>query len=161
MSKKKYIVRISSEEREALKRLVNQGKSAAYKRRHAQILLKADVSENGANWTDLQISKAFDVSSRTVERIRQRLVENGLDAALSRAKQKRRRKPLLDGEQEAYLVALACQDPPTGFARWNLRILADKMVELDYVDSLSRETVRQVLKKHHQALAEERVVYSA
>ena len=147
MSNKKYVVRLSNEERETLEQLVNRGKAAAYKRRHAQILLKADVSEKGSNWTDLQVSKAFNVSLRTVERVRQQLVENGLDAALSRAKQKRHRNLSLDGEGEAHLVALTCQDPPTGYARWTLRLLADKMVELEYVDSLSYETVRRTLKK--------------
>jgi len=147
MPAKRYIVRLSLEERETLEQLVNRGKAAAYKRRHAQILLKADVSENGSNWTDNQISKAFNVSSRTVERVRQRLVENGMDAALARAKQKRHRSPSLDGEGEAHLVALSCQDPPAGYARWTLRLLAGKMVELEYVNSLSHETVRQVLKK--------------
>lgn len=147
MPEKRYIVRLSLEERETLEQLVNRGKVAAYKRRHAQILLKADVGENGSSWTDHQISKAFNVSSRTVERVRQRLVENGMDAALSRAKQKRHRSPSLDGEGEAHLVALACQEPPAGRARWTLRLLADRMVELEYVDSLSHETVRQTLKK--------------
>ena len=143
MSKKKYIVRLSLEEHANLEQLVNKGKVAAYKRRHAQILLKADVCEKGSNWTDRQISEVFNVSLRTVERVRQRLVENGLDAALSRAKQKRHRRRSLDGEGEAHLVALACQNPPAGYTRWTLRLLADKMVELEYVDSLSHETVRR------------------
>lgn len=145
--RKKYIVRLTKEEREELEQLVNKGTGAAHKRRHAQILLKADISEAGDGWKDQKISAAFDIAHRTVERVRQRLVERGLEGALNRAKQVNRRKPKLDGEQEARLIALSCSEAPEGYARWSLRLLADKMVELNYVDELSQETVRQVLKK--------------
>ncbi len=94
-----------------------------------------------------------DVSTRTVERVRQRLVEAGLEAALSRTKQERYRTPRLDGDGEAHLVTLACSQPPEGYARWTLRLLADKLVELEQVEAISYETVRQVLKKHHQTVA--------
>ena len=158
---KKYIVRLSPEERAKLEDLVEKGKAAAYKRRHAQILLKADISEDGPGWPDKQISEAFDVSTRMVERMRQRLVEQGLEAALKRAKRNPARSQRLDGEQEAHLIALVCSEPPEGCARWTLRLLAEQMVELHYTDSVSHETVRQVLKKRTQTLAAQAVVYSA
>ncbi len=144
---KKYIVRLTSDERSELEDIVNKGKKSAYKRLHAQILLKADIS--GPGWTDEKISEAFDVTTRTIERTRQRLVENGLEGALNKSKPKKVKSYRLDGEQEAHLIALTCGEPPEGYARWTLRLLADKMVELEYVeDSLSYETVRQVLKKN-------------
>jgi transposase len=145
--RKKYVVRLSADERKELKELVNKGKAAAYKRLHAQILLKADISEKGSQWTDKKISEAFDVGLRTVERVRQRLVESGLENAINRAKQKNRKSRKLDGEQEAYLIALSCSEPPGGRARWTLRLLASRLVELDYVEGISHETIRQVLKK--------------
>ena len=143
---KKYIVRLTAVERTELQQLVNTGKAAAYKRRHAQILLKADLSGQGEGWSDAKINEAFDVGIRTVERTRQRLVEQGLNAALNRIKQIKRRRSL-DGEQEAYLIALSCSEPPNGRARWTLQLLADKMVELEYADAVSDETVRRILKK--------------
>jgi transposase len=158
---KKYIVRLSADEREELKELVNKGSAAAYKRLHAQILLKADISENGSCWTDKKISEAFDVGLRTVERVRQRLVEVGLENTINRAKQERTKSRKLDGEQEAYLIALSCSEPPEGRARWTLRLLADRLVELDYVEGISHETIRQTLKKRNKTLAEKRMVYSA
>lgn len=162
MPAKKYVVALSLEERETLESLVSKGKVAAYKRKHAQVLLKADQGEHGPGWPDHRISEAFSVGTRTVERIRQRLVERGLNSAIERAKQINRKARKLDGEQEAYLVALTCQEqPPSGHARWTLRLLAKKMVELNYVDTLSYETVRRVLKKRHQTLAASGVVHSA
>lgn len=148
MSTKKYVVELTEAERDELTVLVNKGKAAAYKRKHAEILLKADQSVHGPCWPDKRIADAFDVGLRTVERVRQRLVETGLASAIERAKQKNRKAPKLDGEQEAHLIALNCQEePPAGHARWTLRLLAEQMVALDYVDSLSHETVRRVLKK--------------
>lgn len=147
MPDKKYIVELSLEEREELDTLVNKGKAAAYKRKHAMILLKADQGQYGPGWPDRRIADAFEVAPRTVERVRQRLVEQGLQAAIERAKQKNRKAPKLAGKQEARLIALACQEPPEGHARWTLRLLAERMVMLEYVDELSHETVRQVLKK--------------
>ena len=154
---KKYIVRLSEEEQESLSELVNRGKAAAHKRRHAQILLKADVTGDG--WTDARISDAFDVAQCTVERVRQRLVEQGLEAAINRAKATCTRRRALDGDQEAQLVTLACSQPPDGRTRWTLTLLADKLVELTTIESLSPETVRQVLKKHHQTVATPRMVH--
>lgn len=154
MPAKKYLVELSVEEHAELNTLINRGKAAAYKRKHAEILLKADQGEQGPGWPDRQIAEAFDVGLRTVERVRQRLVEQGLPAAVERAKQVRRKAPKLDGEQEAHLIALVCREqPPEGHARWTLRLLAREMVALEYVDELSHETVRRVLKKHHQTLA--------
>jgi transposase len=143
---KKYIVRLSEEERRELEALVKKGRSAARKRLHAEILLKADEGEHGPAWKDADIIEAFEVDIRTVERVRQRLVEEGLETALNGRKQCRYKRRL-DGEQEAHLVALACSEPPAGYARWTLRLLADRMVELEYSEGVSHETVRQVLKK--------------
>jgi transposase len=156
----RYIVRLSLDERKEFTCLVSKGKVAAYKRLHAQILLKADISEAGPGWSDSKIAETLDVSIRTVERLRKRLVEEGLEAALNRAKQKRVRSRRLDGEQEAHLIALTCGDPPDGYGRWTLRLLADRMVELKYTDTVSHETVRQVLKKRNKTVAEDRMVYS-
>lgn len=144
---KKYIVRLSSEERQKLEELISKGRAAAHKRKHAQILLKADIGEEGSGWSDSRISEAFDITTRTVENVRQRLVEKGLESAINRAKRSGEKRTKLNGEDEAHLVALTCGEPPPGRARWSLRLLADKMVELDYVNELSHETVRQTLKK--------------
>src|SRR5512132_2477436 len=143
---KKYIVRLSDEEREQLAELTRTGKAAAYKIRHAQILLKADA--DGPAWTDERIAESFSVSVNTVLSVRQRLVEQGLEAALNRKKQAQpSRSPLLDGAGEARLIALRCSAPSTGHARWTLRRLADQAVALEIVEAISHETVRQVLKK--------------
>ncbi|EDN67873.1 transposase [Beggiatoa sp. PS] len=146
---KKYIVRLTYDERSELEDIVKKGKKSAYKRLHAQILLKADIGEEGPGWTDEKISEAFDVTTRTIERTRQRLVENGLEGALNKSKPQKVKSYRLDGEQEAHLIALTCGEPPEGYARWTLRLLAEQMVELEYVEeNLSYETVRQVLKKN-------------
>lgn len=145
---KKYVVTLKPQERDALRRLVSVGKAAAHKRRHAEILLKADAGSGGPGWTDVRIVEAFEVSVRSVEYLRQRFVEEGLEAALVRRKQCRpsvERK--LDGQKEAQLIALSCSAPPEGRQRWTLRLLADRLVVLEVVDSISYETVRQTLKK--------------
>ena len=144
---KKYIVLLSLEERGELGTLVRTGKAAAHKRSHAQILLQADMSEGGSGWTDEQISQGLGVSVRTVEHVRQRLVEKGLESALNRAKPSGVKPRRLDGEREAHLVALACGAAPEGRSRWTLRLLADQMVALEQVESVSHETIRQTLKK--------------
>ncbi len=114
----------------------------------ARILLKADQSEKGPAWSDNKISEALDVTVQTIERIRKQLVEEGFDSVLSRHeyKQKTSRKKV-DGEVEAHLIALSCSEPPEGRSRWTLRLLAEKVVELGYVDSISHEAIRQTLKK--------------
>ena len=145
---KKYIVRLSGEERKSLKSLVSSGKGPARMFTRARILLKANVGKDGPGWPDEKIADALDVTIQTIERIRKQLVEEGLEAVLSRRKyvQKVSRKKL-DGDAEAHLIALACTDAPEGYTRWSLRLLADRMVELGYVESISHEAVRRVLKK--------------
>ena len=143
---KKYIVRLTDEERNMLQEVISKGRTAAYKMKHANILLKADV--DGANWTDQQIAAAFSTSLNTVVNLRQRFVEHGFEAALGRKKRSTPpRKKSLDGYQEARLIALRCSAPPSGYAKWTLRLLAEKLVELEVVEQISRETVRQALKK--------------
>jgi Homeodomain-like domain len=146
-SVKKYVVTLTEEERAALDALLRKGKAAARKLTHARILLKADVSSGGPGWRDEAISAALEVSTGTVQRIRQLFVEAGLEAALNRRPAAQPRPWKLDGVGEAHLIALTCSEPPAGQARWTLRLLAAQMVELAYVDSLSHETVRHVLKK--------------
>lgn len=143
---KKYIVRLPDEERAQLAELTRKGKAAASKIRHAQILLQADA--DGPAWTDARIAESFSVSVNTVLGVRQRLVEQGLEAALNRKPQAHpSRAPRLDGEGEARLIALRCSTPPPGHARWTLRLLADQAVALEIVETISHETVRQTLKK--------------
>jgi len=140
-------VRLTEDERTDLESLIHKGKVAAHKRLHAEILLKADVSELGERWQDKQISESFGISTRTVERVRERLVQEGLESALNRATPTRARKRKIDGENEAHLVALMCGDAPDGRSRWTLRLLGQRMVELGYVESVAHETIRQTLKK--------------
>jgi len=144
---KKYIVKLEEEEREELRRLIMQGQASARKLAHARILVKADSGEGGLAWSDQAISEALEVGTATVERVRQRFVEEGMQAALNRQKPSRRSPRKLDGEQEAYLIALTCSAAEAGRDRWTLQMLADKVVELHLVDSIARETIRQVLKK--------------
>jgi len=143
----KYMVTLTDDERSLLRQMISNGSEKARRLTHARILLKADVSEGGPGWLDEQISTALEVSLATIHRTRRAFVEEGLEAALNRRPQQRYRARRLDGEQEAHLIALMCSQPPEGQARWTLRLLAGKMVELAYVDSVSHETVRQVLKK--------------
>jgi hypothetical protein len=145
---KKYKVTLDAEERRSLLGLIAAGKASALKLARARILLKADAGPEGPAWTDARIGEAVEVNPTTVERIRQRFVEEGLEAALGRKKQASPSRPRkLDGAGEARLVALACSAPPPGRAAWTLQLLADKLVELHVVDSISDETVRQVLQK--------------
>ena len=145
--KKKYIVTLTEAERQQLQAMLSKGKAAARKLMHARILLKADASPCGPNWSDDAIAQGLEVGRATVERVRRQFVEEGFDAALERRKSRRVYERKLDGDDEAHLVALTCQRPPEGRSRWTLRLLADRMVQLDYVDHLSHETVREVLKK--------------
>jgi transposase len=144
---KKHIVTLSDDERAGLTELARCGKAAAYKITHARILLKADAAPGGPGWQDEQIADALDVGTATVERLRRRFVEEGLQAALGRKKQLNRRPPVLDGAAEARLIALACSAPPEGRACWTLRLLADGLVELEVVPAVSYETVRRTLQK--------------
>jgi transposase len=143
----KYVVRLATEERETLESLVAHGRAAADKLLRARMLLKANIGQGGPGWSDEKIAEAFEVGLSTIHRLRQRLVEDGFEAALVRKPMSRHRAPKLDGEKEARLVALACSDPPEGRGRWTLQLLADKLVELQVVDSISDETVRLRLKK--------------
>jgi transposase len=149
---KKYRVTLTEAEREELGQLINKGKAAARKLLHARILLKADESEGHEAWTDEGIRAALDVSVSTIERVRERFVEEGLQAAIERKTAKREYKRKLDGEQEAHLVALVCSQPPEEQGHWTLKLLAQKMVELAYVDSIAPETIRQTLKKMNSSL---------
>ncbi len=143
---KKYIVRLSDEERDTLQEVVKKLKGTGQKVRRAQVLLKADA--NGPGWTDDRIADAFSCRTRTVEKVRQRLVERGFDETLNG---KKRATPptekLLNGKQEAKIIATRLGSPPKGYANWTLRLLARKVVELGIVDSVSHETVRRTLKK--------------
>ncbi len=147
MSRKLYIVELSAEERSQLKEIVSKGKASAYKRLHAQILLMSDVGPKGPGLTDEKIVEALDIGFSTVNRIRKRFVEEGLESALNRKEQKKRKLPKIDGKAEAILIATACSKAPLGHKRWTLNLLADRLVELKYVESVSHETVRQRLKK--------------
>jgi len=142
----KYVVRLTAQERQQLEALGSKGKVAVYKVRHANILLKADA--DGPAWTDQRIAEAFGVHRNTVGNVRKRFVEAGLEAALERKKQCGPSRPRrLDAEGEKKLIALCKSPPPEGRGRWTLRLLGHRLVELEVVDSISPETVRQVLKK--------------
>ena len=143
---KRYIVTLNDEERMALQKLVSSGKAAARKLTHARILLLGDASLGGRGQTDQQIRNALGVGIRTIERVRQRFVEEGFEAALS-PHPRPRWQGKLEGEAEARLVALTKSDPPPGRKRWTLRLLADKLMALKYVERVSHESIRQVLKK--------------
>jgi len=144
---KKYVVTLTAEERVHLQDLIRAGKASARKLTHARILLKADA-DAGPAWPDERIAEACEVSLATVGRVRQRFVEQGLEAALHRKPQDRpSRRRKLDGRAEAHLIALACSAPPEGRQAWTLQLLAGKLVELQIVDAVSDETVRRVLKK--------------
>ena len=145
--KKLYIIDLSATEREELTGLVKKGKVAAYRRRHAQILLLADQGEHGPAYHDSEIANQVGVTSQNVERIRKRCVLDGLEAALGRRPRSRERATVLDGKGEAQLVAIACSDPPAGRARWTLHMLCDELKRRRVVRSISHETVRKVLKK--------------
>ena len=160
---KRWIVRLEGEERQRLQGLVRVGKAAAYKIRHAHVLLAADESGEGPGLTDSEIAAALGITTRSIERLRRRFVEDGLEGCLERKKQRGSsllRK--LDGAKEARLVALACSPAPPGRQRWTLRLLADRLVVLEVVESISYETVRQTLKKKRaETVAQEDVVHSS
>lgn len=144
--KKKYIVRLSKNEQAELKAIIKKLKGSSQKVRRAQILLKADI--NGLGWTDARIAEAFSCRVQTIENLRKRLVTEGFEIAVNgKARSTPPRQKVLDGKQEAKVIALRLGKPPKGFANWSLRLLADRVVELGIVDSISRETVRQTLKK--------------
>jgi hypothetical protein len=145
--RKQYIVRLSEAERGSLRTLIGRGDAPARVQAHARILLKANQGEGGPGWTDDAISGAVEIDRTTVARVRKLYVTEGLEAALHRKAPDRVYRRKLDGEQEARLVAVACSTPPTGHKRWTLRLLADQLVELEVVETVSYETVRQTLKQ--------------
>ena len=143
---KKYIVRLTDEERKVLREVVKKLKGTSQKVRRAQILLMADA--DGPNWTDKKIAEAVSCRTKTVENIRQRLVTEGFEIVVNgKKREKPPRQKVLDGEQEAKVIALRLGEPPKGFANWSLRLLADRVVELGIVESVSHETLRKTLKK--------------
>jgi hypothetical protein len=149
---KKYVVRLSADERQQLEALIRKGKSEARLLLKARILLKADVSEAGDGWSDSKIVEALETNALMVYRVRKQLVEEGFEAVLRRKPRATPAvPPIFDGEKEAKLIALACSKPPKGRARWTLRLLENKVVELGIVDRASDSTIGRVLKKHSQA----------
>ena len=145
--KKLYTAILNEAQRQQLQDLIGAGTGSARTLAHARILLKADQGDHGPGWKDQDIAAALEVSCPTIGRVRQRFAREGLEAALHRRPPKRQYQRKLDGRQEAHLVAVACSAPPAGQGRWTLRLLANRMVELEQVDTLSYETVRRVLKK--------------
>ncbi len=144
---KKYPVILTDTERDHLQSLIAAGTAPARLLMHARILLKADQSPAGPAWVDDSIAEAVEVSQPTIARVRKQFVEEGLEAALQRRAPHRHYQRKLEGTHEAHLIALACSEPPKGQARWSLRLLADKLVELDIIEDVSYQTVRRVLKK--------------
>ena len=148
---KKYIVRLTAEEQKELENLVKKGKTQAYRIKHANILLAIDA--DGPNWPDHQTSKAYKCHENTVRNVRRRFVEQGLEAALERKEQQvLSRKRIIDGENEARLISIACSSPPKGCAKWTMQMLADELVVLKVVDSVSGQTVWRTLKKTNLSL---------
>jgi len=143
---KKYIVRLTAEERQELESVINKGKTQAYRVKHAHILLAIDA--DGLNWPDHQAAKAFRCHQNTVRNVRQRFVEHGLEAALERKPQEApSRQRIIDGDREARLISIACGTPPEGRAKWTMQLLADELVTLNVVESISSQTVWRTLKK--------------
>jgi len=147
---KKYIVELTTEERFRLQAMI--GKGLSHQRKHAQILLKADQGPEGPRWTDAEIAEAFDCHPTTVENLRRRLVEQGLDTALEHGNRGSYRARKLDGKAEAHLIALTRMEPPEGRNRWGVRLLADQMVAQGYVESCSHMAVQRTLKKMNLSL---------
>jgi len=158
---KRHVVKLSEEERDALEQICSKGRVAAQRRRHAGILLLVDESEHGPSMVDTEVAERMEVTARCVAMVRKRCVDDRLELALERKKRSRERTAKLDGDAEARLVSLACSEAPEGRARWTLNLLTERLVELEIVESVACETVRQVLKKHDQALAEANVVHTA
>ena len=149
---KRYRVKLSAEERQELKTLVSRGRAAAYKQTHGRILLLSDEAHADGAMKDEDIARVLQIGRATVERVRRRCVEEGLERALGRKEQLNRRQKRLDGQGESHLIALACGEPPEGRAGWTLKLLADRLVECEIVESISTETVRQTLKKTNSNL---------
>lgn len=142
----KYIVKLTQEEREYLLSLIKKGKASACKLTHARILLEVDEND-GEQKTDVEVAEELHIGSKTVKRIRKRLVEEGLEEALSRKAHKITRSKKISGEEEAHLIALTCSQPPEGRSRWTLKLLSDRMVEMEVLESVSPSTIGRALKK--------------
>lgn len=153
----KYKVTLSKEERDELMDIINKGSHTSQKFRNAYILLNCDEGEFADKVTNAQISKVLKVGMRTIDRTKKKFIEEGFDAALERKPSDRVYDRKADGDFEAHIVALCCSEPPKGFAKWSLRLLADKAVELKYAESISHETVRRVLKKRLKTMESKRV----
>jgi transposase len=153
----KYKVTLTKEEREELESIINKGRHTSQKFRNAYVLLNCDEGEYSEKATNSEISKILKVGMRTIDRIKKRFVEDGFDAILGRKPTSREYEKKADGDFEARLIALSCSEPPKGFSRWSLRLLADKIVELKVVDSVSHETVRTVLKKRLKTVESKRM----
>ena len=149
---KKYIVELTTEERSQLREIINAERMAAHKRHHARMLLKLDQGSDGPGWSDAQVAAAFDCTARSSERLRRRLVERGLEAALEHGNRGSYRARALDGVAEAHLIALACGDAPEGRNRWIVRLLEEKMVALNLVESCSKSSIHRTLKKMNLSL---------
>ena len=149
---KKYIVELTTEERSKLREIINAERMAAHKRRHARMLLKLDQGSEGSGWPDALVAEAFDCTARSAERLRRRLVERGLEAALEHGNRGSYRVQALDGVAEAHLIALACGDAPEGRNRWTVRLLKEQMVALNLVKSCSKSSIHRTLKKMNLSL---------
>ena len=155
---KKYIVTLTKREREELKKISSKGKHRSQKILNALILLGCDEGEHQTNRSiNEEISRVLKISMKKIDRVKKRFVEEGIDVTLNGKKGSRIYKKKADGDFEAHLIALSCSDPPEGFARWSLRLLADKVVELNYIDSISHEAIRRILKKTKLNLGNEKV----
>ena len=154
---KKYIVTLTEEERKTFSDIASKGKQRSQKILNALILLGCDKGDyQTEHSTNEEMSRVLQISMRKIDRVKKRFVEGGLDAALDKRTGKRIYAKKTDGHFEAHLIALSCSEPPEGFARWSLRLLADKVVELNYIDSISHETVRRILKKTRSSLGNKR-----
>ena len=155
---KKYKITLTSEEVDILEEITRKGKRGAMVLRNAYILLNSNQSQEGKKQKDENIAEFLNITVRTVEKIREKFVLEGFETALYGKKSSREYKVKVDGDVEAHLIALSCSEPPKGYARWSLRLLSNKMVELKYVENISHETVRTVLKKRIKAVAGKRLV---
>lgn len=153
----KYKVSLTKREREELLKITKKGSHTTQAYRNAHVLLNTDTGEHSDKVTNEQLTKVLKVSMRTIDRIKKRFVEEGFESCLARKPTSREYERKLDGDVEAHLISISCGEPPQGFARWSLRLLADKMVELDYVEDISHESVRTLLKKRVEALEGKRV----
>ena len=153
----KYKVTLSKEERDELMDIINKGSHTSQKFRNAYILLNCDEGKFSDKVTNTQISKVLKIGMRTIDRTKKKFIEEGFDAALERKPTDRVYDRKADGDFEAHIVALCCSEPPKGFAKWSLRLLADKAVELKYAESISHETIRRVLKKRLKTVESKRV----